>query len=62
MPENKESQPLLRVPMPDKTVMYPRFIKNTLGEWELKNPDYWAAMLQTPTSRPTSNQTTPTKE
>ncbi len=58
MPE-KNSQPLLRVPMPNGTVMYPRLSKNTQGEWKLKNPDYWAAMLQTPTSKQPSK--TPTK-
>ena len=62
MPEKKEPPPLQRVPISDGTVMYPMFTKNTQGEWNLKNPDYWAAMLQSPTSKPTSNQTTPTKE
>jgi hypothetical protein len=62
MPEKKESQPPLRVQMPNGTVIYPRFTKNTQREWTLKNPDYWQTLLQTPISKHTSPPLTPTKE
>ena len=32
--------------MPDGTVMYPRFTKNTQGEWELKNAAFWSSLIE----------------
>jgi hypothetical protein len=35
-----DMQPMVRVEMSDGSAYYPRFIKNTKGEWELKDKSY----------------------
>lgn len=38
--ENHNPQPTLRLETPDGIAWYPRFVKNTQGEWELKDKSF----------------------
>lgn len=37
MPEDKEMQPMVRIDVGNGRAYYPRFHKNTQGEWELND-------------------------
>lgn len=37
MPEDKEMQPMVRIDVGNGRAYYPRFHKNTRGEWELND-------------------------
>ena len=40
MPENKDQQPIVRIDAGNGRAYYPRFIKNTKGEWELNDKSF----------------------
>jgi len=46
MPEDKEQQPVLRVEMPDGSVYYPKYEKNTQGNWKVKDEEFWQKALR----------------
>lgn len=51
MAESKDQPPILRVEMSDGSAYYPRFTKNTNGEWELPDVEYWQKMIALQDSR-----------
>ncbi len=51
MPENKDQPPILRVEMPDGSAYYPRFKKDTNGNWYLLDAEYWQKMIALQDSR-----------
>jgi len=51
MPEDKDMPPTLRVEMPDGTAYYPKFLKDTEGNWYLPDKEYWQKMIALQDSR-----------
>ena len=40
MPENKDMSPIVRIDLGNGRAIYPQFVKNTKGKWELKDKSF----------------------